>query len=262
METTVPSETALLFDLDWTLLDNKFYPSIYEYILSKSGAKNVSIDKLRSAFYDTFRSYLRNGRYVEAFDWDKVMGETLEKLNIDRKVTFMDAFKNNYKTGNAKLIKGVKEFLQYAKEKGFIIGIITNGLTRYQEVSLEETGLRELVHFVVTSDEAGTIKPFEPPFKIGVERAKRWGARVFMFFGDNLYLDIVGALLFGFQGVFWYNERFTCVEEKTLGDFREEVIKAGEYYGIKLKIDSIFQKKLYVYGDYNCLKQYFEEVYG
>ena len=252
---------AFFFDLDWTLIDNRFYPSIYEYILKRTGVVDITIDELRANFYREFRDHIRSGKYLEAFDWDYLMEKTLKKMGIKPKVRFSDAFKHNYETGKSGLMRGVKKFLEKSKENGYIIGIVTNGLKKYQDISLRWTGLDEIVDFVVTSDEVGIIKPFPAIYKLAELKARKLGAESFAFFGDNLYFDIVGALKYGIEEVYWITDKAKCFENKKLKDFEDDVLDAKEYYGIDMVLDDIWGKEVRVYRDYDCLcKKLFNET--
>jgi len=251
------NKVGLIFDLDYTLIENKFYPWIYEYILSSIGAKNMSADEFRTFFFNNFREWIGQGRYIEAFDWDKLLEYTLKKLGYEPKVTFTEAFIENFRSGRARVFEGVKGFLEKVKNKGHVVGIISNGVWRFQKITLNLTSLSSLVDFVVTSDYANAIKPFKRIFDLGKKECVNRGASKIIFFGDSLLFDVVGSIVYGYDEVFWLTDETTCFEKKTLRAFKAKVEIEMERYGIRVEVGDKWDKEIYLYKSYDCLNRYF-----
>jgi putative hydrolase of the HAD superfamily len=87
---------------------------------------------------------------------------------------------------------GTIDTLIRLRERGFRIGIITNGPNQLQVRKAEAIGVRHLVDHIITSEEAGCAKPDNAIFQMAIER---FGAPLHktIMVGDNVTNDIRGA---------------------------------------------------------------------
>ncbi|MDI6892050.1 MAG: HAD-IA family hydrolase [Actinomycetota bacterium] len=81
--------------------------------------------------------------------------------------------------------------LRELKERGFILGIISNWDTRLPSLCVE-LGFSSLLSFVIASAAVGSLKPQLRIFELGLRRAGV-GASEAIHVGDHYYADVMGA---------------------------------------------------------------------
>lgn len=91
------------------------------------------------------------------------------------------------------MLDGALDVLKAIKEKGYILGCITNGVSSLQNIKLDTAGIRDMFDVVVVSGDIGIYKPARGIFD---EACKRAGVRneEALFVGDHPVNDIQGAL--------------------------------------------------------------------
>lgn len=99
-------------------------------------------------------------------------------------------------------VPGAVALLEYLQGR-VSIGIVTNNLTAEQEEKLAVTGMDLLIDFLVTSEDAGSIKPDPGIFQAALSRAGCTPEEAVMV-GDSWAADIEGALRAGLHAV-WFN---------------------------------------------------------
>ena len=111
------------------------------------------------------------------------------------------------------LIEGAEQVLSFIKEKGGKVAIISNGFTGVQYRKLNTTPLHKYVDAVITSEEAGIMKPSPLIFRkaleaiCGEEYYKKAPSRArneAIMVGDDFDNDIEGAQIFGIDQ-FYFN---------------------------------------------------------
>lgn len=103
------------------------------------------------------------------------------------------------------------EIIQYLKNKGYELHLITNGFDEVQKGKLLSSGLDVFFKEVITSEKAMSLKPHKAIFDFALEAAGANRAESIML-GDNLDADIRGAMDAGLDTVFVNHLR----EETTL----------------------------------------------
>lgn len=101
------------------------------------------------------------------------------------------------------LFPRVAEGLCALREKGYVLGIVTNGDVRMQNKKLDVCGLRALFDTVVISGEEGVAKPDPEIFRRAAARLGVAPADC-MFVGDHPEKDIDGARAVGMAPVFMH----------------------------------------------------------
>jgi putative hydrolase of the HAD superfamily len=98
------------------------------------------------------------------------------------------------------LFPDTKEVLQYLREKGYGLHLITNGFEETQHSKLKSSGLDEFFKVVVTSECSNSLKPQKEIFEYALNKT---GATVkeSLMIGDTLDVDVVGALGVGMDAV-------------------------------------------------------------
>ena len=111
------------------------------------------------------------------------------------------------------LIPGAKELLDYLAPKYGLL-ILSNGFHEVQVDKLKRCGLNHYFDRVVTSELSGYHKPDPRAFGYAISTAsikKNQGIMV----GDDLEVDIIGALKFGMDQIYFNPERKLHSEKVT-----------------------------------------------
>lgn len=186
---------AVFFDFDDTLQSRKGAYRLYcEHFLSKY-FPNIS-DEERLQKLDEMEEYVDGGykdrevyfpQIIELWHWEN--HPPLQEL--------YDSF--NYDFGKfIVMLDGAVDVLKTLKEKGYIVGAITNGVSSLQNIKLDTAGIRELFDVVVVSGDIGIYKPDRRIFDEAVRRAGVKNEEA-LFVGDHPVNDIEGALGAGMQ---------------------------------------------------------------
>jgi FMN phosphatase YigB (HAD superfamily) len=101
------------------------------------------------------------------------------------------------------LVPGTPEALGWAKDRGLIVGLITNTLSRGDEEvrrDWERFGLADRIDHIVSSHSAGWQKPHEAIFRRALELAGVRPAQAVMV-GDRMVQDVWGAKRLGLRAI-------------------------------------------------------------
>ena len=98
------------------------------------------------------------------------------------------------------------EVLEYLKDKKYAMTIITNGFSEIQDLKMSGSGLQGYFDRVITSKQAGWLKPHRQIFDFAVKQADVAKSDCLMV-GDNQLVDIQGAQKIGMDGVFFNPEK-------------------------------------------------------
>lgn len=99
--------------------------------------------------------------------------------------------------------EGSVEMLKELKNRGYKLGMITNGNSLLQNTKLDTAGIRELFDMSVVSDDIGIWKPDKRIFEYGMEKLGV-SKEQSLYVGDHPVNDIQGALGAG-MNVLWMN---------------------------------------------------------
>ena len=105
-----------------------------------------------------------------------------------------------YDSFNIVLLPGAVETLRELKQRGYLLGVVTNGVSSLQNIKLDTAGIRDLFDVVVVSGDIGIYKPDRRIFD---EACRRAGVRndQALFVGDHPVNDIEGALGAGMPAI-------------------------------------------------------------
>jgi putative hydrolase of the HAD superfamily len=93
------------------------------------------------------------------------------------------------------------EILEYLKNKGYTLHLITNGFENIQHTKLANCGLRHYFTEVITSEASNSVKPNKGIFDYAFSKANAVADESIML-GDNLEADIQGGINAGIDTVF------------------------------------------------------------
>ena len=243
-----------LFDLDWTILGYYFYPEVYRCIINHYNLETrTNIDKLREEFYKVSTSLFSNGRYLDAYDWDLVLSIVLKRYNIEVDKSFAEFVIEHINDEGVNYKEGVLDAFDYIRDRNGVIGVLTNGYKKYQEIKVKKSNLLKYVDFIVFIDDVGTIKPFEDFFHFGITKGCIDSeCEEVYYIGDDLFFDVAGALNAGIRKVFWFNEKSDT--EAGLYDmkrFLDHLLMRNSRYGNLINVNKFIKGKFFVIKSYN-----------
>lgn len=196
--------TTLLFDLDNTLLDF----SLAERICVKKvfEQNNLPSDDDAADLYS-----LVNDGYWKAYERGEIKAED---IYVNRFITFGE--KIGIKVDGEKLFKeytlllskcSVKkpfcdEILEYCKQNGYDISIITNGIAYNQRSRISLSGIINYISHIFISEELGAQKPEKAFFDRALENLKEKDKTKILVIGDSVTSDIAGAINTGLDSCF------------------------------------------------------------
>ena len=221
----------LFFDLDHTLWDfNENARLTLSELYDELGLENAGVDN----FEQFLKVYLehneqlwekyRNGMLkAEELRWKRMwntlidfginnedlarrLGHRFLELLPTRKILFADAV----------------ETLQYLKEKGYQLHLITNGFEETQHCKLRNCGISNFFVEVITSEGSNSMKPKKEIFDFALNKAKALQHHSIMI-GDSIEVDIKGAINAGIDQVYVNHLGEICNIEPTyiVGSLKE-----------------------------------------
>jgi putative hydrolase of the HAD superfamily len=102
--------------------------------------------------------------------------------------------------GRTLLFPDTIEVLSYLRDKKYNMHLITNGFEAVQHSKLKASGLAPFFEHVITSEGSNSLKPEAAIFEYAFAKAGAEAASSLMI-GDNLEVDIAGALAVGMDAV-------------------------------------------------------------
>lgn len=205
--------THIFFDLDNTLWD--FRQNSKFAMQCTFGHFNVSGDKIGfELFFDT---YARHNHLLWAAYRNKTVGRkeltrlrfqnTFDELGLQNLVA--EEMNAHYLAEMPKqklLFAGAHELLQYLKNKRYKLNIITNGFHEVQHKKLESSGLRPFFDKIFISEDIKTPKPGRGIFEHAIKSTNAKKEKSIMV-GDDWEVDVLGALDFGIDAVYFKPDR-------------------------------------------------------
>jgi putative hydrolase of the HAD superfamily len=213
----------IFFDLDHTLWDfdanaKESLSELYEYFSLE--ARFIFPFEL---FYNTYLKH--NAILWERFEKGFITSEELKWKRMWR--TLLD-----FKIGDEKLAKEMSakfleilptkkrvfeytfEILDYLKEKGYSIHLITNGFEKTQWSKLNNSRLAGYFTHVITSEASNSMKPQKEIFDYALRKTNGHVGECIMI-GDNPAADIKGAINVGMDTIFVNHGKTDCSPEST-----------------------------------------------
>ena len=201
----------LFFDLDHTLwdfetneqetllelyhshaLESRGVPSFAEFSVSYVGHNERLWDRFRKGFIT--RKDLRDKRFRLAL-LDFRIGDELLTQKISEQFLEILPYKKT-------LFPETRETLEYLAAKGYPMHLITNGFEETQLLKMKNSGIDHFFTHIVTSEVAGSLKPYREIFDYAITKANTSATESIMI-GDALELDIKGAHGVGMDQVYF-----------------------------------------------------------
>ena len=110
----------------------------------------------------------------------------------------------------ANLYPGTFEILEYLQSK-YTLHIITNGFEEVQHVKLEKSGLISYFDEIITSEQAGKLKPHPAIFDYAL-RAAKTNTDECIYIGDSVEVDLIGTKKVGWNFIFFNSQNVEHIE--------------------------------------------------
>ena len=148
---------TILFDLDGTLVDTA--PDLmraHNHVMKKFGYPTKSTDEIRNLVGQGAGAMLGRSIWGQAKkEFGKVQDDKIKKEMVD---TFVDYYGKNI-INESTLIKGVKEFLIWSKEKNISMAVCTNKQEHLAIDLLKKIGIYDYFEYVAGSNTFDYCKP-------------------------------------------------------------------------------------------------------
>ncbi|WP_310828931.1 HAD family hydrolase [Paenibacillus pedocola] len=188
---------ALLFDLDNTLMDRDHTFRSFSTQFVKDLLGHLSAEEAQRVVEDMIVRDADGYR-----DKDGFFAELSEVLPWKTQVVAADirAYYDETYTSHGALMKYAVETLDYCRDRGYILGLVTNGKKHLQNGKIDLLGLRGYFKAIVISGEAGISKPDPDIYRLALERLGSTAENT-LFIGDHPVNDIWGAGKVGMETV-------------------------------------------------------------
>ena len=206
---------ALIFDLDDTLYYEKEYvlgafKEVAYYLGNKYG---INEEKL----------YFRMKQILETLGRGKIFNIICEenKLNEDIKA-LVDIYRKS--RPKLELYEDSKEFLIWARENGYKLGIITDGCSKVQWNKIEALNMKSVVDKIIVTDDLG--KEFWKPHKKSYFDMMCYfniNKNECIYIGDNPNKDFIGARELGIKTVRIIREKGDHIETFLDEDYEGDI---------------------------------------
>ncbi len=148
---------TILFDLDGTLVDTA--PDLmhaHNHVMKKFGYPTKSTEEIRNLVGQGAGAMLGRSIWGQAKkEFSKVNNEKIKKEMVSE---FVDFYGKNI-INESTLIKGVKEFLKWCKEKNITMAVCTNKQEYLSNDLLKKIGIYGYFEYVAGSDTFDYCKP-------------------------------------------------------------------------------------------------------
>ena len=211
MNKILKNKSLLIFDLDETIYDHQHSSKAGLIAVTNSFPlwNSKSIDELENLYFnDLHQNYLKviDG-HISNDDSHILRFQKLAKhFNLQFKANDFTEMINlyNYASKNTKRpIPDAPETIFQLKERGYSIGLITNGSKDHQKQKIKFCGIQDHMDFALISEEVGIRKPAKEIFQRALDLAGVKPENALMI-GDSWDSDIIGAQAANIQPI-WVN---------------------------------------------------------
>ena len=216
------SPHAIFFDLDETLVENRIpvitlFGEMYHSFEQELGSENQEV------FFAALKHHARqlwDTMFQHDISPEQQFKNCFEKsiistksIDSDEATELAQEMFDHYKqlsSNNVVLHHDALSTLAELRQKGFITGIITNGMEEIQLGKIHQLELENKVDHVIVSAQARAHKPKREVFELALDKAKVDANQAWQI-GDHATNDVAGAIRAGMSGVF-YNPKKHDIE--------------------------------------------------
>ncbi len=184
---------AIIFDLDDTLYGEK------QYVRSGYAAVAKLLPEVENAADKLWQAFLEKKPAID---------EVLQREGLateERKAACMRVYRGHAPV--LSLYDGVKEMLLSLREKGYKLGIVTDGRVEGQRAKLQALGLYAFVDEVIVTDSLGGIEYRKPNPTSFIRICERLGVEYerAVYIGDNKAKDFIAPAALGMRTIWVRN---------------------------------------------------------
>lgn len=197
-----------LFDADDTLFD-------FGASEQKSFAETLKTFDIQHDLNSIYRTYkaeseklwrlLEEGKVTKEFIVVERFRKTLEAYNIEANPRKLSDTYLGFLPEFVYLNDHAVEVCTFLSQSS-TVAIVTNGVDLMQRKRLERSDLKDMISFMVTSEECGYVKPHSKFFEYMMTKIENSPKDRLLVIGDRLETDIMGADSFGIDTC-WYNPK-------------------------------------------------------
>lgn len=212
----------MIFDLDGTLLDRDCSLKLFirdQYKRYINEFKHIPEEQYVTRFIE-----LDNRGYV----WkDKVYQQLLQEYSISS-VTWeqlLEDYISNFQH-HCTPFPHMEYVLQELKNRGLLLGMITNGFTKFQLLNISALEIEKYMDIILVSEQEGLKKPHAEIFLRALERL-RVSPEESVYVGDHPENDVIGARNVGMHAI-WKKDTFwgrPFTDEHVIDDLQELLSK-------------------------------------
>lgn len=185
------------FDFDDTLVNEQYFiKTRWEKVLKKYSFIAPRLEKI------FFKIYSRKGPSYK-FHLD----DALKELNTELKIKERILSELRKANGDEMLLKGATYIVKTLKNRGFKVGIITDGTSLRQEKRIKKTGLYKFMDFIFYGNSNEEKKPNKKVIKEIFGKFKIKSPEQFLYVGNDFFADIKGMLSIGTKACWVTNKR-------------------------------------------------------
>lgn len=188
---------AVLFDFDETLQDRTLAFESYMDAMMQKFLPNIddeTKERYRKDMVDT-----GNGGYVNRIEWYQNLINMWGWSDAPDATVLADHYDTTFGDHNV-IFENSVPLLETLKERGYKLGVITNGPAYLQNHKMDTSGLRPYCDIVIVSGDLGVHKPDPEIFKITAQRLGLDPSEC-VYVGDHPVNDIKGALDAGMKAI-------------------------------------------------------------
>ncbi|WP_436870662.1 HAD family hydrolase [Acinetobacter courvalinii] len=192
---------AVIFDLDQTILDRT--TSLIKFLNWQINFFQLVPPVKKEFLIQRFLELDDNGKVWK----DSVYQQLIHEFSIDH-VThdmLLASYINDFNKFSC-CFNDVENTIIKLKEQGYLIGLISNGRTRFQEHNFYALGLTEFFSSIIVSEAVGLRKPDPAIFLLSC-RQLNVSPQDCTFVGDNELADIQGAKTVGMKTIFFHPDQ-------------------------------------------------------
>lgn len=227
----MPKTKAIFFDLDETLVENQLsvsevFGQVYHDFSNELGLENKAVffSELRQRAQQVWSKMFEHTitpeqQLVNCFQQsiaatDAVLDERQQSMAQDMLDHFL-----HLSWGNVRFQDDAETVLHELNQRGYITGVITNGIELVQLGKIHSLRIDELVDHINVSAQARAHKPLRPVFDQALRSAKVSADQAWMI-GDHPLNDVAGGIRAGLTGVYYNPKQHSA--EKAFADLDEK----------------------------------------
>ncbi|ENV09614.1 hypothetical protein F966_02274 [Acinetobacter higginsii] len=188
---------AVIFDLDQTLLDRT--TSLIKFLTWQINFFQLISANDREPFIQRFLELDDNGKVWK----DRVYENLIQEFSIQghSKEILLTSYIHDFNKFSC-CFEHVENTIIQLKQQGYLIGLISNGRTPFQEHNFYALGLTEFFSSIIVSEVVGLRKPDRAVFLLSCQQLGVH-PKDCIFVGDNELADIQGAKAVGMKTIFF-----------------------------------------------------------